>query len=773
MKSYLSLIPISAKVRKRQNRMTLLCIIISVLLVTMIFSMADMAIRMEKMRVIEEHGNWHIMLKEPSEQLTEQITQRTDVAAFSRYDGLNFDLSEDYTIHEKSCVVVGADEAILTKIYNNLTEGHYPEKSDEILLSNRAKEQLSLNIGDAVTLCTPAGDFNYTISGFGGDVTISTNADVVGALLNWDAFQNLARAEGSKLQPVCFVRFDENVNVRKVIAELRQTYGLSDDTLSENTALMGLTGFSSDSYVMGMYLVAAILFALVLAAGVFMIAGSLNSRTAERTQFFGMLRCIGASRVQIMYIVRLEALYWCKTAVPIGVGIGIVGTWILCGLLRFCAGSEFVQIPLFGISLVGIFSGVVVGVLTVLLSSISPARRAAGVSPVAAVTGNLSETGKISRPIKRSFLKIETTLGIHHAISSPKNLFLMTGSFALSIIMILSFSVLVQWVQMALNPLKPWAPDVFYSSPDNLCEIEKSFAAEVESLPYVKRVFGRMYQSLPAEYEGKSGQIDLISYENQQFQWAEKDLVAGNIEAVSEGSGVLTVFDKSNSLQVGDTIQLEQTELTVAGVLKDSPFDTSDQPTVICSEKTFEEITGEDAYAILDVQLSKDATAQDVKELYALADGKYHFYDRLEQNKDTQNTYYMFCLFVYGFLAVITLITIIHTVNSISMSVSARTKQYGAMRAVGMDSLQIKKMITTEAATYTALGLFAGCGLGLPLHYFLYSQMITNYWGTAWQVPFASIGGILILLVFTALLAPLAPAKRICNMAVSETINEL
>ena len=52
MKSYLSLVPISAKVRKRQNRMTLLCIIISVLLVTTIFSMADMAIRMEKIQVI-------------------------------------------------------------------------------------------------------------------------------------------------------------------------------------------------------------------------------------------------------------------------------------------------------------------------------------------------------------------------------------------------------------------------------------------------------------------------------------------------------------------------------------------------------------------------------------------------------------------------------------------------------------------------------------------------------------------------------------------------
>ena len=56
MKSYLSLIPISAKVHRRQNRMTLLCIIFSVFMVTAVFSMAEMGIRMEHARLVGKHS---------------------------------------------------------------------------------------------------------------------------------------------------------------------------------------------------------------------------------------------------------------------------------------------------------------------------------------------------------------------------------------------------------------------------------------------------------------------------------------------------------------------------------------------------------------------------------------------------------------------------------------------------------------------------------------------------------------------------------------------
>ena len=63
-----------------------------------------------------------------------------------------------------------------------------------------------------------------------------------------------------------------------------------------------------------------------------------------------------------------------------------------------------------------------------------------------------------------------------------------------------------------------------------------------------------------------------------------------------------------------------------------------------------------------------------------------------------QSTYWAFHLVVYAFLIVIAGITILNIVNSISMSVSARMKQYGILRAIGMDDAQLKRMISAKLA---------------------------------------------------------------------------
>ena len=109
-----------------------------------------------------------------------------------------------------------------------------------------------------------------------------------------------------------------------------------------------------------------------------------------------------------------------------------------------------------------------------------------------------------------------------------------------------------------------------------------------------------------------------------------------------------------------------------------------------------------------------------------------------------QSTYWAFHLVVYAFLIVIAGITILNIVNSISMSVSARMKQYGILRAIGMDDAQLKRMISAEAGTYAVSGLVVGIALGLVLNRKLYILLITHYFGAAWQVPWGCLAVIVV-----------------------------
>ena len=69
MKSYLSLIPISAKIRKKQNHLTIMCIAISVFLVTAIFSMAEIGLRMEIDRLKLKHTGFRTDLNPHSDNI--------------------------------------------------------------------------------------------------------------------------------------------------------------------------------------------------------------------------------------------------------------------------------------------------------------------------------------------------------------------------------------------------------------------------------------------------------------------------------------------------------------------------------------------------------------------------------------------------------------------------------------------------------------------------------------------------------------------------------
>ncbi len=601
MKSYLSLIPISAKVRRRQNRMTLLCIIFAVFLVSAIFSMADMAVRMEQSRLAKKHGQ-------------------------------------------------------------------------------------------AFTL-----------------------------------------------------------------------QAIMDTSMGQS-----------------LFLIAGALFLLILIAGVLMISGSINSTVAQRTKFFGMMRCIGMSRQQLARFVRLEALNWCKTAIPIGIILGTVSSWTLCAILRFVVQEEFTAIPLFGVSAIGVVSGVVMGIVTVLIAAWMPARQAAKVSPIAAVSGNTGSTDRTQRAVRTGALPIELSLGTHHAVSAKKNLVLMTGSFALSIILFLTFSVLLDWVGYLLPQSASDADITIYGESGMNC-VSPKIAKAIRAIDGVENVFGRRSVfEVPAELgqEGLPQTVDLISFDDFDLNALKKDDVLKKGSDLSkvygDNSYVLAICDPDAPLHKGDIIWVNGEALNVAGLLKYDLFSgdgfSHGKVSVITSDETFLRLTGIGDYSLVMVQ--GDLTDESAAAISDLLDEGLLFRDQRGQR--TFGTYIAFVLCVYSFLAIIAMVTVLNIMNSISMSVSARGKQYGAMRAVGMNGRQVTQMIAAEAVTYALAGGVIGCTGGLAIGKILFNILIRDHFAYAvWTIPVFRLL-IVVLFVASATFAAIhAPAKRIRDMAVTDTINEL
>lgn len=775
MKSYLSLIPISAKVHRRQSRMTRICIILAVFLVTSIFSLLEMWTNGQTMAMRSNHGDWHIILQNMSEDEAKQIIDSSDVAYSSWYDDINVNADQGYYINGKNAVLYGIEETYVTDIMKYPLEGSYPQNEKEVALSADAKELFNFQIGDNIILNTPAGDFNYTISGFyEDDEDFNDIIDGTCMYMCRATFDEVRSLNGLESMSRFYVRFKNENGLKKTIANIKEQYSLTSENVSENTPVLSLLGASTNESINALYPLAVACFVIILIAGIFMISSCMNSNVAQRTKFFGMMRCIGASKQQIVRFVRLEALNWCKTAIPIGCALGTVTCWVSCAVLKFIVKGEWVDMPLFSVSINGILCGAAVGIITVFIAAQSPAKQASKVSPVAAISGNTGVSGKIVHAANTKFLKVETSLGIHHATGAKKNLILMTGSFALTIMLFLTFSACLDIVHKLLPSVSDFTPDITIASQDDSNSIDPSLAEEISEIPGIESVFGMMYSiECPAEINGNAETVDLYSYGDTMMDSFKKSVISGDMSKIYGNSKyVLAVYSEYTALNVGDKVKIGDEELEIGCVVSEGVGSVSGSAVVVCSEETYTRLTGEQDYAMVGVVLEKDVSEMAVNKIYDLAEGNI-IADSREKNSEVSGSYWVFRIAAYSFLAIISLITILNIMNSVSMGVSARIKQYGVMRAVGMGSRQVTKMIAAEAATYSFCGTVAGVVFGLLLHHLIYVKVVITHFGGIWKIPFTSIAIILLLVIFSCVISVYAPAKRIRNMAITETINEL
>lgn len=775
MKSYLSLIPISAKVRRRQNRMTILCIVIAVFLVSAIFSVADMMLRTQMNRAAGKDGSWHLQIAGITQSQAEQLAQQPDVVCAGAGAVFNEGGEEDYRLNGKRVVLYGCDAQFLRVNRSAAFEGTFPEQDGEVLLGKGAARIFGVAIGDSVTLKLPDGQSRtLTVTGIGGvdESYYEMQFALVDIYLPQETFESLLTGQGEALpQTVYDLQYTSAAKAAKALPQLQQQYG--EDAVHENLNVMGSAGQSNSTAFRTVYGMAGVLFALVLLAGVLMISGTMNSNVAQRTRFFGMMRCLGMSKQQVVHFVRMEALNWCRIAVPIGLVLGTFSSWAVCGALRYGIGGEFATTPVFRLSMGGLCAGVVVGVVTVLLAAQAPAKRAAEVPPVAAASGS-EQAAVVHHAANLGSGRTETALGIYHATASKKNWFLITASFALSIVLALGFIVILQFASLLLPSLAPWQADVIYTGYDNERVLPDTMAQQLRRMPGVARVWGCTgLVHVPASSDRNNvEQVTFCSYDDFMLESSKSMVVKGRMAKNSGADNeVMTMYNKTNPIRVGDTITVNGVPLTVVGAFSQGIF--PDDVTIIAPETLFRRVAGEQNYNMIGVQLDRTASDETVLALAAFSSDQIVVQDLRESNRQDRGTYYAARIVLYGFLAIIGGISLLNIINSISMSVSARMKQYGILRAIGMDDAQLKRMVSAEAGTYAVSGLVVGIALGLVLNRKLYILLITHYFGAAWQVPWGCLAVIVVVVLAAVVLAVYNPVRRILMQPITATISEL
>ncbi len=780
MKSYLGLIPQYERIHRRNNRISVLCITLSVCLVMAIFSMADMAMRSQKNYFIKTNGEYHVALRDVGQETAEAVSARIDVAL----SGWVYQGSAG-VLNDMPVSFAGAAEGTMEALTEmDMTEGTYPVLPDEALLNESAMERLGLTIGDNVTVTVPGGgQKRYRITGVLRDMGSMLKADICGMALSEEGFLAIGdedAAEGTTYR----IRFRDGARIQRAIEEIKEQYGLSDSQISENTALLGLMGQSESNIMQALYLIAAILVLLVLIAGTVMISASFHTNVLERIQFYGLLRCLGASRGQVRHFVILQGFRQSARGVPMGLLAGQIATWAACLLLKSVSGDRFSEVPLFEVSIVGIMAGILVGFLIVLLASLSPAKKAAKVSPVTAINGS-SQLAQNRHAANTKLFRVETGMGVFHALSGKKNLFLMTCSFAISIMLFLAFQVMVVFLDQGMPALAPWAGDLSAASAGGM---DPSVIEEIEAIGGVERAFGRMeYGGLSVSSEAESGTAALVSYEEKQFGWAGEELNRGDMDAVCGGTTDILVSYRDGMLwQVGDVVTLHaplgERQVRIAGILSatNASCPAGSLGYIICSEELFTESVGAVGYAAIDIQLGgggrplEDGKAADsdgtVSAIRSLLPADCTLADKRLSNEESQSSYYTGAVFIYGFLIIIALITVFNIFNSMNASVAARTRQYGVMRSIGMGTGQLYRMIAAEAATYAVLGCIAGCVLGLPLNKMMFQFLIADKWGIGWRLPAPSLALIVILCFGSAALAIRRPIRKIRRLSIVDTI---
>ncbi|MBM7662943.1 putative ABC transport system permease protein [Bacillus mesophilus] len=542
--------------------------------------------------------------------------------------------------------------------------------------------------------------------------------------------------------------------------ELLRFYGVTNNTNLSTT----------------LYRLAAIIMAVIIVGSVSLIYNAFAISVSERSRHLGMLASVGATKRQKRNSVFFEGAVIGLISIPVGIASGLVGIgvtfwWInsyIVGSFGLTENFDLVVTP------GSILVACLVSILTIFISTYVPARRASRVSAIDAIrqTQDIKLTGKTVKTSKlvRKIFGLEAEIGLKNLKRNKRRYQATVFSLVISIILFLSVSFFTYNLEKSLVLSQEninFDIQVMGGDEEELRGLTN--LSYVTSRSLVHEVYGNTWikESMVPHALQKSIELDpsilkegkypyhvsIYGLDEESFKKYALE-VGADVEKLLDPTNKAAIVIEDISYQDGETGKIvesksilaepgQQLELLVKNYETEEEYKYSnieiDTLTdkipmgvnntgigvldIVFSEETLKYlINGEDLDNEHQVQLflnssDPNRTQEDIEERKS---GDMQVYNVQQNRQEEEQMIVLMSVFIYGFIVLISLISIANIFNTISTSISLRKREFAMLRSVGMTPSGFNKMIQYESIFYGLKALLYGLPISLGIMYLIH-----------------------------------------------------
>lgn len=454
-------------VNRRRTVITLFGIIISVAMVTAVFTSVGSLMRSLSDITAAYDGAWHAQYMNLQDKDVQTLSKQKNVKTIgllADIGQMDCNTKEDSGRNETSIIAGNQNLFAINKM--KPAAGRLPNNTRELMVTKSYLQRNKLNwkVGDTVTVQTtsyPTGAQEAEATG-GEPIVENRTFTVCGILEVQNQLTGMNSAfcgmddtvAGGYTAQVQFSNLGSNTP-KDIKAAAKAVYGKAvnsdwSDLYTIHTDYLMYNGVQmSDGIARALYGFVAIILLIIILASVFMIYDSFAVSYQQRARYLGMLASVGATRVQKRGSVYFEGFILGCIGIPIGILCGIGGIAVTLRALSdsfmktvMVATGDSIRLHAVVDWKIIVFS-VLISALTIFISAWIPAHRASKITPIEALRQTNTVKVKKAKKLKTSRLRqklfgFEDVLAVKNYKRNAKRSRTVVFALAVSVILFLS-----------------------------------------------------------------------------------------------------------------------------------------------------------------------------------------------------------------------------------------------------------------------------------------------------------------------------------------------